>query len=59
MTTTTNYNLKKPEYNDYADVEVLNENWDKVDEALGGHDLTAEAIAALEAIGWTAPEEES
>ena len=59
MTTTTNYNLKKPEYSDYADIEVLNENCDKIDAALAEHDLTAEAIAALEAIGWTAPAEES
>ena len=34
MTTTTNLGLKKPEINDYVDVSVLNENMDKLDEAV-------------------------
>lgn len=34
MTTTTNLGLKKPENSDYVDVSVLNENMDKLDEAV-------------------------
>lgn len=36
MDTTTNYGLKKPSYEDGADIEVLNENSDVVDAALTG-----------------------
>lgn len=31
-TETTNYKLKKPEYNEYVDIGVLNENFDVLDE---------------------------
>lgn len=34
MTTTTNLGLKKPENSDYVDVSVINENMDKLDEAV-------------------------
>ena len=33
-TQTTNLKLNKPEYNDYVDVEVLNENFEIIDEKL-------------------------
>lgn len=33
-TQTTNLELKKPEYHDYVDVEILNENFDMIDEML-------------------------
>lgn len=32
---TTHVGLKKPEYNDYVDVGILNENFDIIDEMLG------------------------
>ena len=35
-TQTTNYKLVKPEYSDYADITVLNENLDIIDEELYG-----------------------
>lgn len=31
---TTNYNLTKPDSNEYVDVEVLNENFDKIDKGI-------------------------
>lgn len=34
MKQTTNLGLKKSGYDDFGDVEILNENWDKVDEAI-------------------------
>ena len=34
-TQTTNLKLNKPEYNDYVDVGVLNENFEIIDEKLG------------------------
>ena len=34
MTETTNYKLKKPEDNDYADISILNQNMDKLDVTL-------------------------
>lgn len=59
-TETTNYNLVKPEYSDYADIEVLNENFDTIDEAMHDNAVEASLDAAtksvLESIGWTAPE---
>ena len=33
-TETTNYKFKKPDATDFYDIEVLNENFDKVDEAM-------------------------
>ena len=33
-TETTNYKLKKPEYNEYVDIGALNENFDILDEKL-------------------------
>ena len=33
-TSTTNYNLVKPDYNESADIEVINSNMDIIDEAL-------------------------
>ena len=35
MTETKNFKLKKPEYNDPADIQVLNDNFDIIDEHLG------------------------
>lgn len=35
-TTTTNLGLVKPEYSDTADVQVINQNMDKIDGATGG-----------------------
>lgn len=35
-TTTTNLGLVKPEYADTADVQVINQNMDKIDDAIGG-----------------------
>ena len=42
-TTTPNYGFVKPELSDIADITVMNENWDKVDELItyGTEDLTA------------------
>ena len=37
-TTTSNYEFNKPEQNDFYDVDVQNENWDKVDEELSEFD---------------------
>jgi hypothetical protein len=34
-TTTPNYGLIKPELTDPANITVMNENWDKIDELLG------------------------
>ncbi len=34
MQETFNYNLKKPDYEEFGDVEILNENFDTIDEAL-------------------------
>lgn len=34
METTPNYNLKKPSYDEFADVEILNENADIIDAKL-------------------------
>nr|DAY21030.1 MAG TPA: hypothetical protein [Caudoviricetes sp.] len=38
MEKTTNYNLKKPQYNEYADIMDINENMDIVDQILNGFD---------------------
>lgn len=37
-TKTSNYKFNKPEQNDFYDVDVQNENWDKVDEELSEFD---------------------
>lgn len=37
MTTTENLGLKKPEPNDYVDVSIINENSDKLDDAVSHH----------------------
>ena len=34
MQTTTNLNLKKPEYTDFADIQDINDNMDIIDEQL-------------------------
>ncbi|MBS7226131.1 MAG: hypothetical protein KH050_12505 [Clostridiaceae bacterium] len=53
MQETTKYKLKKPGESDYADVAVLNENMDKVEEALGKKpdktELPAEVKKAVQA----------
>jgi hypothetical protein len=36
MTSTPNINLTKPDYSEIADVQVLNQNADKIDAAVGG-----------------------
>ncbi|WP_318362192.1 hypothetical protein [uncultured Agathobaculum sp.] len=46
MEQTTNLGLKKSGYDDFGDVEVLNENWDKVDEAIAATDPTKVSIKA-------------
>ena len=57
MNTTDNYGLKKPEYSDYADIEILNENFDTLDEKL--HDAEVEASmdastkTLLTNLGWS------
>ena len=35
---TTNYNLVKPDYNDYADINVMNDNMDIIDSKLKEHE---------------------
>ena len=37
---TPNYNLNKPGYEDFGDVDMLNENFEKIDEALAATDPT-------------------
>lgn len=37
-TTTTNYNLVKPDYTEDADIAIINGNMDTIDTALGAHD---------------------
>ena len=46
---TPNYNLNKPGYEDFGDVDALNENFDKIDDALNAVDptkITAKAAPA-------------
>ena len=43
-TYTTNYNLEKPDVNDYYDIDVFNDNADKIDAALKEN---ADDLAAL------------
>lgn len=40
MKQTQNYKLNKPGYEEFGDVETLNENWEKVDEAMAASDPT-------------------
>jgi len=57
VNTTDNYGLKKPEYSDYADIEILNENFDTLDEEL--HNAAVEASmdastkTVLTDLGWS------
>lgn len=44
--TTTNYSLTKPAQDDYYNVDVFNENADKIDAALKAHDDTDNAVKA-------------
>ena len=47
MDTTTNYGLKKPAYEDGADIAALNENADAIDAALADKANTADLPTAL------------
>ena len=46
MEYTSNYNLAKPSNDDHVRIEVLNENFDKLDTAIKGVQTKAEAIIA-------------
>ena len=54
-TKTTNYDFTKPAENEYYDVNVQNDNWDKADEALtkkvtaAGGDIADTIVSALDA----------
>lgn len=58
MKQTTNLGLKKSGYDDFGDVEVLNENWDKIDAwAQGinqaiGKPAVRKVLVALKASSW-------
>ena len=59
MQNTTNLNLKKPEYTDFADIQDINDNMDMLDEAI--HDtqnsvatFTSSDVADGSATSWTA-----
>lgn len=58
MEQTTNLGLKKSGYDDFGDVEVLNENWDKIDAwAQGinqaiGKPVVRKVLVALKASNW-------
>ena len=45
MTNTTNYNLKKPDYTDFVDVEDFNDNADAIDAQMK---TNADAAAAVQ-----------
>ena len=58
MQNTTNLNLKKPEYTDFADIQDINDNMDTLDEAI--HDtqnsvatFTSSDVADGSATSWT------
>ena len=58
MQNTTNLNLKKPEYTDFADIQDINDNMDMLDEAI--HDtqnsvatFTSSDVADGSATSWT------
>ena len=48
---TPNYNLNKPGYEDFGDVDMLNENFEKIDEALAATDPTKVTAKAEPADG--------
>ena len=57
-TQTTNYKFFKPDLTDPADITKLNENWDKIDAALGGLTKPQYVSYTLLTSGWkgsTAP----
>ena len=60
MNTTTNYELNKPEYSDYADIDVLNENFDIIDQQMKDNETEASLDSAtktlLASLGWTDPD---
>ena len=47
MTNTTNYNLKKPDYTDFVDVEDFNDNADAIDAQMKSN---ADGISSLEIV---------
>ncbi len=51
MEKTPNYNLNKPGYEDFGDVDALNENFEKIDEALAATDPTKVTTKAAPADG--------
>ena len=51
MEKTPNYNLNKPGYENFGDVDVLNENFEKIDEALAATDPTKVTAKAAPADG--------
>ena len=52
-TTTTNLGLIKPELKDVANITAMNENWDKIDEALGKLQAQSQYVPyTLLASGW-------
>lgn len=62
MEQTTNYNLKKPEYTDFADIQDINDNMDTIDELLAAPTgdtadstatFTCSDVADGEAAAWT------
>ncbi len=44
-TTTTNYNLIKPELTDVADITAMNDNWDKLDQVIKENDVRGQINA--------------
>ena len=56
-TKTTNYELLKPGYDDYADIKDLNDNMDIIDQNLHNTEVEASLDAAtktlLTSLGWT------
>lgn len=53
MENTTNYNLKKPEYEDNADIKDINDNMDTIDEELYAKLMTPSESFAIPAGGAT------
>lgn len=52
-TNTPNYNLVKPELNDFADIRVLNGNMDIIDRELGGLDYVKDVTKSGEGLTFT------
>ncbi len=52
-TNTPNYNLVKPELNDFADIRVLNGNMDIIDRELGGLDYVKDVTKSDEGLTFT------